>query len=450
MYSNLPYSVIESLESISGSIGLGSIGVTGGGYSRHGGLMNTSGSYNNSNSFQISKLSDSSNNNNINRDSNVDNIENDEDIEDDVNNLKNQEKEQKKNNIKTIKAAFPIYGAPMSFINNSGNKDGLIFEAWKQVLHKLKENGHEYDVNYTIIYEPVFNNLVDELKTRKYDVIIGDYGTNPSVLENVSYSTPFMSVKDVGVYLEDKDSHFEYKILRKVGGVLFWPFIGLILLSLISSVYAIVFSKKSNFAGAFVQMMNGILGDRGALMTGTQFTVKPGKTITVWFFSIVILLVSFAFLFYIQSVAISKSLDIISKNKDPFLFPDGKKILVPRGSTALTHLKTCCNIDTIEAKTKKANVEMLAKEFLDRKDKEKLDGFYHSGPEVSKFIKSNPQFIMSDTRFSVPSPVSFMISKYHPEILYEINRSIAEINWDGLLNPSCELFIDRLCFSSQY
>lgn len=445
MYSNLPYSIIESLESRSRSIGLGGIGASGGGYSRAGGLMNTSsGSNSATNSTQISSSRDSSSNN-INIDFNIDNVE-----DDDVNNITNQEKEQKENEIKTIKAAFPIYGAPMSFINNSGDKDGLVFEAWKEVLRKLKDSGHEYNVIYTVIDEPIFDELVDGLKSRKYDIVIGDYGTNPSVLNNISYSSPFMSVKDVGVYSDDKDTHFEYKILRKVGGVLFWPFIGLILLSLISSIYAIVFSKKSNFAGAFVQMMNGILGDRGALMTGTQFTVKPGKTVTVWLFSIIVLLVSFAFLFYIQSVAISKSLDIISKNKDPFLFPDGKKVLVPHGSTALTHLKTCCNVNTVEANTKKANVELLAKEFLDRKDKENLDGFYHSGPEVSKFVKSNPQFIMSDTHFSVPSPVSFMVSKFNPELLYEINKSIAEINWDGLLNPSCELFIDRLCFSTQY
>lgn len=434
--SHLTYSIIESLEQRSGSIGLGNIGASGG-YSRHGGLMNTSSS---NASSQISSTRESSNSN-INNSINID-----EDI-DNVNKIVIDEKEVK---LATIKAAFPIYGAPMSFINNSGEKDGLIFEAWKEVLQKLKANGHEYNVTYTVIDEPIFEELVDGLKTRKYDVIIGDYGTNPAYMNSVSYSSPFMSVKDVGVYSEDEDSHFEYKILKKVGGVLFWPFVGLILLSLISSLYAIIFSKKSNFAGAFVQMMNGILGDRGALMTGTQFTVKPGKTFIVWIVSILVLLVSFVFLFYIQSIAISKSLDIISKNKDPFLFPEGKRILVPHGSTALTHLKTCCSIDTVEAKTKKASVELIAKEFIERKKKDKLDGFYHSGPEVSKFIKSNPQFIMSDTQFSVPSPVSFMISKFRPEFMYEINKSIAEVNWDGLLNPSCELHINRLCFSTQY
>ena len=378
-------------------------------------------------------------NNNLNNDIYNDTINDDEEESSQQQNIK----------LKKITAAFPIYGEPMSFINSFGEKDGLTFKAWKLVLQNLEKNGYKYDIKYVIINEPNFEDLVQGLKSRKYDVVIGDYGSNPSYLNTVSYSSPFMSVKDVGVYTDESNTQFEFRIFKKLGEILFYPFIGLVLLSMITSLYAILFQKKTNFSGAFIQMLNAILGDRGSLLSGTQFKVAPNKSIIIWILTFIVILISFIFLFYLQSVAISKSLHVISKNKDPFLFPEGKKILVAKGSTAVTQLKTCCDINVVETNTTKGDIKSIANEFISRHKKEGIKGFYHSGPEVSKWIKSNPEFAMSSTPFSVPSPVSFMISKYKPELLYEINKSISKINWDGLLNPMCKQYVDRLCFSTQ-
>ena len=438
MPHNLSYSIIESLE-----VGGGNIG---GGFFRHGG---TSGSSESSGSSGSNNLKASSKDKSLYEDQDENKSQSGAEISASRRRAKDKVSLVEENK-KKIKIAYPIYGEPMSNLTMTGAKDGLTFRAWEEVNKSMIKNGVEYDIEYVVVKEPKVDELVEGIKTRKYDMVIGDYGTNPNFLNDVSYTSPFMSIKDVGVYPEDSDAQYEYRLVKKIASVLLWPFLGLILLSLISSIYAYLFSRKFHFAGAFVQMMNGILGDRGSLISGNSFKVRPGKTVAAWALSILLLISSFAFLFYLQSVAISKSLDIISKNKDPFMFPEGKKVLVPRGATALQTLKDCCNILTVEAKSKTTDVATIAKEFTERAKKENLVGFYHSGPEVSKFIENNRNFIMSDTKFSNPSPVSFMVSKYRPELLYEVNKGIAEVNWSGVLNDTCKDYINRLCFSTQY
>jgi ABC-type amino acid transport substrate-binding protein len=438
MPHNLSYSIIESLE-----VGGGNIG---GGFFRHGG---TSGSSESSGSSGSNNLKASSKDKSLYEDQGENKSQSGAEISASRRRAKDKVSLVEENK-KKIKIAYPIYGEPMSHLTMTGAKDGLTFRAWEEVNKSMIKNGVEYDIEYVVVKEPKVDELVEGIKTRKYDMVIGDYGTNPNFLNDVSYTSPFMSIKDVGVYPEDSDAQYEYRLVKKIASVLLWPFLGLILLSLISSIYAYLFSRKFHFAGAFVQMMNGILGDRGSLISGNSFKVRPGKTVAAWALSILLLISSFAFLFYLQSIAISKSLDIISKNKDPFMFPEGKKVLVPRGATALQTLKDCCNIVTVEAKSKTTDVATIAKEFTERAKKEDLVGFYHSGPEVSKFIENNRNFIMSDTKFSNPSPVSFMVSKYRPELLYEVNKGIAEVNWSGVLNDTCKDYINRLCFSTQY
>jgi len=438
MPHNLSYSIIESLE-----VGGGNIG---GGFFRHGG---TSGSSESSGSSGSNNLKASSKDKSLYEDQGENKSQSGAEISASRRRAKDKVSLVEENK-KKIKIAYPIYGEPMSHLTMTGAKDGLTFRAWEEVNKSMIKNGVEYDIEYVVVKEPKVDELVEGIKTRKYDMVIGDYGTNPNFLNDVSYTSPFMSIKDVGVYPEDSDAQYEYRLVKKIASVLLWPFLGLILLSLISSIYAYLFSRRFHFAGAFIQMMNGILGDRGSLISGNSFKVRPGKTVAAWALSILLLISSFAFLFYLQSIAISKSLDIISKNKDPFMFPEGKKVLVPRGATALQTLKDCCNIVTVEAKSKTTDVATIAKEFTERAKKEDLVGFYHSGPEVSKFIENNRNFIMSDTKFSNPSPVSFMVSKYRPELLYEVNKGIAEVNWSGVLNDTCKEYINRLCFSTQY
>lgn len=352
-------------------------------------------------------------------------------------------------NLPTIKVAYPVFGKPMSYIED-GKPAGLNFKIWNSIYTRLEKNGYKTNVEYVIITKPNTEQLVEDLKSRKYDIIVGNYGTNPQFLNSVSYTLPYMSLKDVGVYKDEHNIQFEYRLVRNLISVLYYPFIVLVALSLLSAVYARLSSRNSTLSGSFVQMMNGLLGDRGGLLTGTSFRIRPGKSFFVWILAIIVIIVSFLFLFYLQSIAISKSLYMISKSKDPFIHPKGKKVLVPKGSTSVKNLRDCCGIKTVETKTNKKDVRSIAEEFDKRRKKEKLIGFYHTGPEVIHWLKKNSEYVMSDTPFSVPSPVSFMVSRYNPELLNEINKVIVSMNWKAELTHICEQYIDRQCFSSHY
>ena len=369
------------------------------------------------------------------------------------NNLEGFENNKKTDKI-VINVAVPMYGEPTSYVNQAGQLDGLTYNIWLHILKDLeRRNGNIYDVKYIVVNKPDTEILIDGLKSRKYDIVLGNFANDPTRLQYIDYSTPFMSVKDVGVYtLLNDDDALDQRVFRKVLSVLYYPFIGLIILSLFSAIYAYYANslKRKNFSGAFIQMMNGILGDRGGLLNGPSFVIKSGTGVITWILALLVVILSFVFLFYLQSVAISKSLDIISQNKDPFSYPEGKKVLVSHGSPHSNILKSCCGVIPVEAKSIGQDVETLSREYLQRYKKENIVGFYHSGMEVSVWIKEHPMFIMSDSKFSSPSPVSFMVTKYKPEFLYEINKSISNIQWDNILNDTCKKFIGRLCFASQY
>ena len=349
-----------------------------------------------------------------------------------------------------IKVAFPISGKPMSYISSTGNKEGLNFQAWKLIEPSVKESTQK-EIEYIVVKEAKVDELVAGLKNGTYDIVIGDYGTNPIYSSDINYTASYMARKDVGVYKPTDKTYLEFELIKKVGNVLFWPLIGLFIVAFIASIYAYMFSKKKvTYSGAFLQMLNGILGDRGGLFSGVSYKVIPKNNSLKVFFGILIVIFTFFYLFYLQSIAITKSLQVISKNKDPFLYPSGKKVLVPKGSAALKGLRDCCQIITVEAKTKNQDVNSIANEFNERAEAENLIGFYHSGPEVSHWITNHPDFIMSDTKFAVPSPISFMVSKHRPELLHAVNESISKMNWSGALNHECKKYINRVCFASQY
>ena len=186
---------------------------------------------------------------------------------------------------KKIKVGVPMVGEPMLYVNQSGKIDGLAYHVWLEVLKDMeKQQNIKYDVQYIIIEKSNIENLVDGLKTRKYDVVIGDFGIDPRRLNFVEYTAPYMSVKDVGVYLKNTDTSVEYEMFSNIMSLLFYPFVILVLFSIVAAIYAFAVTDKKNatLAGSFVQMMNGILGDRGGLLNGPSFVIRPGKSFFVW------------------------------------------------------------------------------------------------------------------------------------------------------------------------
>jgi len=438
--NNYEYSLYPIIEGI-GTTSVGSNTLGGGNSFRHGGLSNSNNNTNNNNN--------NGNKQNKKRDNKLSPVEiiemEQEDDNLDDRNVKNLTPKTPTNK---IKIAYPLYGEPMSFMNSVNKMDGLTFRAWEHINKYLNKSGTLYEIEYVIIKNPNVYDLVEGLKTRKYDIVLGDYGTNPDFMKDVNYTAPFMSIKDVGVYeTSNVSNQFRYNTLKNFSLMIYKPLIVIIILIIMFSFAVWFTTSNTKLAGSFVQMMNGILGDRGSLLEGSSFNLNPGKNITSFIFSMVLLLSTFTFLFYLQSAIVSQSVNIISSNKDPFAHPEGTKILVPQGSTAKQTLQDCCGIITVEAKSGTTDVETIANEFMLRAKDENISGFYHSGPEVSKWIENNPTFSVSATKMSSPTPVAFMVSKYKPELLYAINKSIAEINWDGVLNTSCKEYINRLCFS---
>ncbi len=253
MYNNLPYNIIEGIEGgNTGSGGISSLGFGGSSF-RHGGTTSTSTSSSSSPSSASSESRDykgTLEQNDINE------------ITEDNYKLSTSYKERlaranalynkkptvysDKNLYKSNKlvVAFPIYGEPMSYINNMGEYDGLTYYAWKAVENSLNKNKN-YQIEYKLIKEPKIDDMIDGLKSRKYDIVIGDYGTNPEFMQFISYSSPFMSIKDVGVYPDETDTQFEYRVIKRIGSVLFWPFIGFSIIKFYIIYICMDFFKKN-------------------------------------------------------------------------------------------------------------------------------------------------------------------------------------------------------------
>ena len=357
---------------------------------------------------------------------------------------------------KQLTVAFPLFGEPSSFINKQNENDGLLWKMWSVVWENMQKEKSEYTnikPVIKVIENPSIEDLVQGVYNKTYDVVIGDFAENPERSKYVNFSSSFMSVKDVGVYLSDySNESIEYALLRKIMNILYYPLLILIVLSILFTIYANFSSitKNTTFFGSYLQMFNAILGDKSGLINGSSYKIDGSRGFFIFIFGIIVVLGSFLFLFYIQSVSISKSLDLISKNKDPFAYPEGKKVLIMKGSNANNTLRDCCNMKPIESNSDSVNIDDLAKEFLRRYKKEKLIGFYGSGNDVQKWIKNHPEFIMSSSKFSSPTPVCFMVSKYKPALLYDINKSIHDMRWNGTLNEQCQYYINRLCYQSNF
>jgi len=345
--------------------------------------------------------------------------------------------------------AVPIYDEPLSYVNDNGDIDGLNYHAWQEVNKVLtKRTGITYNMEYVVVKNPNNSELIDGLKSRKYDVVVGNFTSDPLQMSYVNYTYPFMSMKYVGVYSHEDTEALEYTLLKKTLSVLYYPFIVLFIIALFGTIFVGLTNKKSNILGTFTQMINGFLGDKRALLDGSYFVINPDKNILYWVIGIVILLLSFIFLFYLQAVAISKSLDIIQFDNDPFRNTQGKNVMVSKGNPNSEDLKRCCGIVPIETKSNISTIDGVAKEYMKKKNKNKLIGFYYSGIEANKLVNRDKNFRISSYPISSPSPVSFMVSKYNPELLYNLNESIASVNWNSLLNKKCKKFVNRLCFST--
>ena len=144
--------------------------------------------------------------------------------------------ENSENNVKDVNkitVAFPLFGEPSSFINKQGEKDGLLWKMWTIVWDNMKKEKSKYS-NVTpiikVIQNPDIDTLIKGVHNKEYDIVIGDFSANPERLKYTNFSSSFMSVKDVGVYLADySNESLEYAIFRKIMNILYYPLLVLIM-----------------------------------------------------------------------------------------------------------------------------------------------------------------------------------------------------------------------------
>ena len=378
-------------------------------------------------------------------------------------NSDNQKKKKKDNTIKyesssnesqQLNIGFPIYGAPISYINENNEPDGIFIKIWTKILENLKNNSDykNFDINLKIIENPNTEQLLKDMINNKYDIILGDYTPTPERIQYTFFSESVFTEKNVGVYINN-DNEYNIDIYEKILDVLYYPLLFLIFGSiLISSFNYIYKNNKSSYLNVYLQTINSFLGDKSGIITGKYYTINPNSIFT-WLLALIIVIILFVFAFYIQTIAISKSLNILEENKDPFAFVKGKRVLIEKDSPYINTLINCCEIVPIESNNDKSYlIQNLADEFLKRHEKDDLIGFYASSPLVNYLINSEnlsqqyySKLKVSPTIFSEPSKVSFMITKYKPQLLHDINDSIHILENNGELTKICKSELNRFC-----
>lgn len=355
-------------------------------------------------------------------------------------------------NKEVLNVAFPLFGNPVSYINDKGEKDGIIWRMWEKIWERLLLTNPLYNsitVNYIVIKNPDIDSLFRDMINKKYDIMLGDFTPSPERLLYSLFTEPLYSEKMVGVYsnIDDTGTSLDYNILTKIFQVLKYPLFIFFIISVLMAVQGYFYrrSKKDTFLDVWAQALNGIFNDGGGKLNGNVYQIITRKHYLQWVFVIIMIIFSFGILFYLQTVAISKSLDILERNKDPFAFPEGKRILVPKGFQGIESLKTCCKIIPVEAVSDDNSTESLAKEYEKRKEKQGLIGFFQISTLVTEFLRSNTEYTQSPTTFSEPNQVSFVVSKTKPEFVVLVNESIHYLKWNGELNLICKDILNRFC-----
>ena len=352
----------------------------------------------------------------------------------------------------TLRVAFPIFGKPLSYINEKGEKSGMIWEIWSKVWDRLLIKYPQYrsiKLDYIIIEDPVVDDLFRGIVNNKYDILIGDFTPNAERLSFSLFTEPIFTEKLVGVYKNTDDSgmSLDYSIWIKIFYILRIPLLIFIIISFIMAIQGYFYrnSKKTTFLDVYAQALNAIFNDGGGKLNGNVYRIITGKNYLQWVFIMIIIIISFASLFFLQTVAISKSLDIIEKNRDPFAFPNGKRVLVPKTFENSEELKKCCGIKTVESNNNSSTTDSLAKEYEKRRIKDGLIGFFQTSTLVDYWIEKNEFYAVSPTTFAEPSEVSFVISKTQPQYLQLINESLHYLKWNGTLNKICKNYLNRFC-----
>lgn len=358
-------------------------------------------------------------------------------------------------NERIIKVAFPIYGNPISYIDENNEKRGIMIDIWNKIWNIIG-NKDEYKntrIQFFVLENVNTEKLLNDMINKKYDIVLGDFTPTPERIKYTFFSNKLFTEKNVGVYVKDS-TVLEYNVVDKLADILRYPIIFVIVASILITFFNYFFkTKNASFIDVYIQTINSFLGDKSGIISGKNYNIYAKNSIFIGLISLTVILILFLFLFYMQTIVISKSLNVLEENKDPFSFPKNKRVLVAYDSPYKIELKKCCDIDVIESTNKytSSDIKLLADEFLERHEKDNIIGFYASSPIIEYVLRNekstlySSKLAISPTLFSEPSKVSFMVSKYNPELLYDMNDAIHTLEWNGEMEKSCKLYLDRFC-----
>ena len=168
-----------------------------------------------------------------------------------------------KESLETLRVAFPIFGKPLSYINEKGEKSGMIWEIWSKVWERLLIQYPQYrsiKLNYIIVENPVPDDLFRGIVNNKYDILIGDFTPNAERLSFSLFTEPIFTEKLVGVYKNTDDSgmSLDYSIWIKIFYILRIPLLIFIIISFIMAIQGYFYrnSKKTTFLDVYAQALN--------------------------------------------------------------------------------------------------------------------------------------------------------------------------------------------------
>jgi len=216
---------------------------------------------------------------------------------------------------------------------------GFVWDVWSKISHKLK---HYYNFKYyytDLKKNPNYNKICNDIAEGKYDICVGLFRRTKEREKIINFSTPLMIDANAVLYKKN-----DLPLLNFIGVVekIWTHLLLLIVLGLLFGLLLYFFDKKrkkfqlknrnnSNyyyFLRSIVTGIGAIFGEMGYLLERTSLTT------TGIFLSIIIVLISFIMIMYMQgkitTILVNQEIKIVSENNihtKPIIGMEGDAVL---------------------------------------------------------------------------------------------------------------------------
>jgi len=349
---------------------------------------------------------------------------------------------KKKNTKKKNINVFIILGSSRSSITATRIKNsegeyfytGFIWDIWQHISNKLK-NKYNFKVIFSTLEDNNYDNFVDDVKEKKYQLVIGCFNYNKSRERKINYTTPFMIDANSIIYRAETSIIRDLKrilysdaALMILYALLIGIAIGLLLYNFDKIRYlnlknSIKITKQQYFLRAIVTGISSMVGQTGYLSEHVSLDFK--NVIMV----IIILFLSFIFIMFLQA-SITK---ILIQEQESLMNEHNVNKYNLIGFKGYDTVKKLGRFNAkIELFENKTSDEMVSL-YLNNMDK--YDGFVLPYCEGFNYVQSNPKLKLSKG-FGY-EPQSFIVSEEENELLEDINFVINDMRFTLKLKTLC-------------